>query len=111
MAVVTPTDRSKSIRNRCAIKVLGGVFCVVTLLFGFSVGVGAFGIGLSLISSFFLFIASVTIDARTSLIGYIVYNVTASDTENDNLIYDISCGICPFDILDCKLLAHVYINV
>ena len=55
MTVVTPTDRRpKSIRNRCVIKVFGDVFCVVTFLFGFfSVGVGAFVIGLSQISSFF----------------------------------------------------------
>ena len=33
MAVVT--DRPKSVRNRCVIEVIGGVFCVVMLLFGF----------------------------------------------------------------------------
>ena len=27
MAVVTPTDRSKSVRNRCVIEVFGGVLC------------------------------------------------------------------------------------
>ena len=35
MAVVTPADRPKSVRNRCVIEVFGGVLCVVTLLFGF----------------------------------------------------------------------------
>ena len=35
MAVVTPTDRPKSARNRCVIEMFGGVFCVVTLLVGF----------------------------------------------------------------------------
>ena len=35
MAIFTPTDRPKSVRNRCVIEVSGGVFCVVTLLFGF----------------------------------------------------------------------------
>ena len=35
MAVITPADRPKSFRNRCAIEVFGGVFYVVTLLFGF----------------------------------------------------------------------------
>ena len=34
MAIVTPTDRPKSVRNRCVIEVFGGV-CVFTLLFGF----------------------------------------------------------------------------
>ena len=52
MAVVTPTDRPESVRNRCVIEVLV-VICVVTLLLGFSMGVGDFVIGLSQISSFF----------------------------------------------------------
>ena len=54
MTAVTPTDRPKSVRNLCVIKVFGGVFYVVTLPFVFFCGVGAFFIGLSLISSFFL---------------------------------------------------------
>ena len=33
VAVVTPTDRPKSVRNRCVIKLFCGVVCVVTLLF------------------------------------------------------------------------------
>ena len=33
MTDVTPTDRPKSVRNRCVIKVFGGVFYVVTLPF------------------------------------------------------------------------------
>ena len=49
VAVVTPTDRPKSVRNILV------AFCVVTLLFGFYVVVGAFVIGMSRISSFFLF--------------------------------------------------------
>ena len=36
VAIVTLTDRPKSARNRCVIEVFGGVFCVVTLLLGFS---------------------------------------------------------------------------
>ena len=55
MAIVTPTDRPKSVRKRSVIEVFGGVF-VVTLLFGFSVGVGAFVIGLSQIFSYFIFV-------------------------------------------------------
>ena len=54
MAIVTPADRPKSVRNRCVIEVFGGVLCVVTLLFGFSVGEMASVIGLSQISSFSL---------------------------------------------------------
>ena len=37
MAVVTPTDRPKSFRNRCVFEVFGGVLC-----FHFSVGVWGF---------------------------------------------------------------------
>ena len=44
---------SLSVHNRCVIEVFLWRLCVVTLLFGFSVGVGAFDIGLSQISSFF----------------------------------------------------------
>ena len=52
VAVVTPTDRPKSVRNRCLIELFCGVVCVITALFDISVGVGAFVIGLSQISSF-----------------------------------------------------------
>ena len=33
MAVVTPTDRPKSVRNRCVIELFCGVVCVVTMPF------------------------------------------------------------------------------
>ena len=33
VAVVTPTDRPKSVRNRCVIELLCDVVCVVTLPF------------------------------------------------------------------------------
>ena len=52
LAVVTPTDRPKSVRNCCLIELFFGVVCVVTCLFDISVGVGAFVIGLGQISSF-----------------------------------------------------------
>ena len=51
--VVTPTDRPKSVRNGCVIKLFWCVVCVVTLPFDISVGIGIFVIGLSQISSFF----------------------------------------------------------
>ena len=53
MAIVTPTDRPKSVRNRCVIEVFGSVFVLSHCFLNFSVGVGAFVIGLSQISSFF----------------------------------------------------------
>ena len=35
VAVVTPTDRPKSVRNRCLIELFCGVVCVVTALLTF----------------------------------------------------------------------------
>ena len=54
VAGVAPTDRPKSVRNRCIIELFCGVVCVVvTLPFDISAVVEAFVIGLSQISSFF----------------------------------------------------------
>ena len=53
VAIVTLTDRPKSVCNRCVIEVFGGVFMLSRCVFDFSVGVGAFVIGLSQISSLF----------------------------------------------------------
>ena len=54
MTDITPTDRPKSFRNRCVIKVFGGAFMSSRCFLDFSVGVGAFVTGLSHISSFSL---------------------------------------------------------
>ena len=48
-----PTDRPMSVRNRCVIEIFDGVFVLSRFVLDFSVGVGAFVIGLSQISSFF----------------------------------------------------------
>ena len=53
VTAVTPTDRPKSVRNRCVIKVFGGVFMLSPCFLDFSVGVGAFVTGLRQIFSFF----------------------------------------------------------
>ena len=53
VTAVSPTDRTKSVRNRCVIEVFGGVFMLSRCFLDFSVSVGAFIIGLSQISSFF----------------------------------------------------------
>ena len=50
--VFVPTERPKSVRNRCVIEVLGGVFMFSLLLLDFYVGLKAFVIGLSQIPSF-----------------------------------------------------------
>ena len=57
MTVVTPIDRPKSVRNRCVIEVFGGVLVFSRCFLDFSVDAGAFVIGLSQISSFFIFLA------------------------------------------------------
>ena len=53
VAVVTPTDRPKSVRNRCVIKLFMTLFALSFCPFDNSADVGAFVIGLSQISSFF----------------------------------------------------------
>ena len=52
VAVVTPTDRPKSARNRCLIELFVAFFVLSLSPFDISVGVGAFIIGLSQTSSF-----------------------------------------------------------
>ena len=54
VAVVTQTDNPKSIRNRCVIELFVALFVLLFCPFGIAAGVGAFVIGLSQISSFFL---------------------------------------------------------
>ena len=53
VAIVTPTDRPKSVHKRCVIEGFVGVFVLSRCFLDFSVGVRAFVIGLSQISSFF----------------------------------------------------------
>ena len=53
VAVVTPTDRPKSVRNRCVIELFVALFVLSLCPFDISAGVWAFVIGLSQISSFF----------------------------------------------------------
>ena len=52
MAVVNPTDRPKSVRNRCIIELFVVLFVLSICPFDISVGVAAFLIGLGQISSF-----------------------------------------------------------
>ena len=55
MDISTPTDRPKSVCNRCVIEVLVAFFVLSRCFLDVSVGVGAFVIELSQISSFFSF--------------------------------------------------------
>ena len=51
--IITPTDRPKSVRNRCVIELFVALFVLSLCPFDISAGVGAFVIGLSRISFFF----------------------------------------------------------
>ena len=53
VAVVTPTDRTKSVRNHSVIELFVALFVLSPCPFDISAGEGAFAIGLSQISSFF----------------------------------------------------------
>ena len=53
VTVDTPTDCPESVHNRCVIELFGDVFVLSRCPFDISVGIGAFVIGLSQISSFF----------------------------------------------------------
>ena len=55
VAAVTPTDRPKSVRNRCLIELFVALFVLSLCPFDISVGVGAFVTGLGQISSFLSF--------------------------------------------------------
>ena len=54
MTVATPSDRPKSVRNRCVIELFGDVFVLSCCPFHIAVGIRAFVLRLSQISSFFL---------------------------------------------------------
>ena len=56
VAVVTPTDRPQSVRNRCVIELFVALFVLSLCPFDIYAGVGAFVIGLSQISSFFSYL-------------------------------------------------------
>ena len=72
MAVVTPTDRSKSVRNRCVIEVFGGVFVLSRCFLDCPVGIGAFVIGHSQIASF---LSLVHVIPRTACDGFQSYEI------------------------------------
>ena len=59
VTAVTPTDRPKSVSNHCVIKVLMAFFMLSGCFLDFSVGVGAFVIGLSQMSSFFFYMIEI----------------------------------------------------
>ena len=72
VAIVTPTDRPKSVRNRCVIEVFYVVFVFSSCFLDCSVSVGAFVIGLSQISSFFTFRARLNCDVEQNCVCHVV---------------------------------------
>ena len=68
MAVVTPNDRPKSVRNRCVIELFVVLFVFSLCPFDIYAGVGAFVIGLSQISSF-----SSHQRSQTRQVWYLIY--------------------------------------
>ena len=68
MAVVTPTDRPKSVRNRCLIELFVALFVLSLSPFDISVGVGAFVIRLGQISSFCLYVFKNTVFMKSNSI-------------------------------------------
>ena len=59
MTVITPTDRPKSVSNRCVIKLFDGVF-VSPLLFDIFVDIGAVVIGQVRYLPFSLYVTSIS---------------------------------------------------
>ena len=66
VALVTPTDRPKSVRNHCLIELFVALFVLSLCPFDISVGVGAFVIELSQISSFFSHFSSRLLHVRST---------------------------------------------
>ena len=53
MAIVIGTDRPDSVRNRCVIEIVGGIFVLSRCFLNFAMVLRVFIIGLSQLSSFF----------------------------------------------------------
>ena len=85
VAVVTQTDRPKSVRNCCLIVLFCGVVCVAALPFDISVGIGAFVIGLGQISSFLSFIHYVNKGERQK--GYKTSHIQGCRLKFENYCY------------------------
>ena len=80
VAIVTQTDHPKSIRNRCVIKIFGGVFVLPRFFLNFSFGVRAFVIGLSQISSFFSYLNNEVDVMKFSVVNNILWTLDSRQT-------------------------------
>ena len=82
VAVVTPTDRSKSVHNRCVIELFSGLFVLSLCPFDISAGIGACVTGLSQMTSFFFKVMTYVINThkKEETIGWNkVYNSNNSE--------------------------------
>ena len=88
VAIVTPTDRPKSVRNRCLIELFVALFVLSLCPFDISVGEGVFVIGLSQISSFL----SVCICFKLIVLKAIVEAIKAADlTDSKGFVSSCIC--------------------
>ena len=91
--------------NRCVIESFGGFFCVVMLLYEFSLGVGAFVIGLSQISSFF------SQYMYYHLLSYLINSSCKLDRWSDVTLHIFSSLTAPVTVVLSKLLTFRMSNM
>ena len=103
VALITQTDRPKSVRNRCSIELFCGVVCVVTCPFDISVGVGAFVIGLGQISSFLSWIQYYCLN---DIIDYTVHLILTTFSHQQIFFLSSPYGLVP--ILISNNLSDLY---
>ena len=97
VAIATPTDRPKSVRNRCVIEGFGGAFVLSCCVLGLSVGIEAFVIRLSQISSFFSSWHTFYVLLLLTLLLYFWCTVAFG-------LADIWCTIIAFGLADILLM-------
>ena len=98
MTAVTPTDRPKSVRYSCVIKVFCGVFMLSRCFLDCSVGVEVFVTGLSQISSFFSYFS----DNETSRSAFCIDNPQTSNIASIDH-YSLVCCIFPQKLIFRKV--------
>ena len=96
VAVVTPADRPKSVRNCCLIELFVALFVLSLCPFDISVGVGAFVIGLGQISSFLSVCIVNIIIYLLILFGYLLKqgkNLVQTTFTNINIITHVTMRV------------------
>ena len=110
VTAVTPTDRPKSVRNSCVIKVFCGVFMLSRCFLDYSVGVGVFVTGLSQISSFFSISGSVNSCGGKSNALFLVLRRILPTWIISIFSYDQACKESNCFISSCAVLFVHYNN-